>query len=55
MKHYYEFSNKGLSQAISDRKHTLKVRKRVLILGGMIILTSIFNLPVATVIAFRTI
>ena len=49
----YQFSSQGLENAISDRKHTLKIRKRVLILGSVIILTSIFNLPSATVIAFK--
>ena len=51
----YQLSNQGLENAISDRKHALKVRKRVLILIGAITLTTVLNIPVATVIAFKCI
>jgi len=50
----YQFSSDGLNQAISDRKHTLKLRKHVILLGGAIVLLSILNVPVGTVVAFTT-
>ena len=49
----YEFSVNGLNKAINDRKHHLNVRRRILILTGVIALTTVLNIPSGATIAFK--
>jgi len=49
----YEFSNEGLKKAINERHSHLKARRKILITVSIFALTSVLNLPSASVIAFR--
>ena len=51
----YPMSYVGLENAINDRKHHLKVRKRVFIVVGLIVSITVLNLPSASIIAFKCI
>jgi len=48
----YEFSNKGLTQAVADRHTTLRIR-RTLISISIIVLVGIVSPHTASVVAFR--
>lgn len=50
----YEFSQAGLNKAINDRKHHLNVRRRILILVGVITLATIINPCAGATVAFTT-